>query len=197
MSHNPAAAGPPGDPSLSDRLRRHGEAVAAFIARARDISLAFAASPRAPGKWTPIQEAVHLALTYREFTAVFGGAPQFTLLVTPEQAAHFQRTVLPRILAGSWFPIGGAAPERTRPADGGLTMADALGRLEAAVERFHRACRAAAAADAGRTWTHPYFGPMSIPELVGLLTEHANHHARFLASSTPHAADGPPPLLRT
>jgi uncharacterized damage-inducible protein DinB len=181
MDHSPTQDRSSGDAGLGDRLRRHGDGVAAFIARARQVSAAAAACPRAPGKWTPIQEALHLTLTYRTFTAVFAGGPEFTLLVPPEKAAHYQRTVLPRILAGSWFPSGAAAPERTHPEDSGLTMPTALGQLQAASDEFHAACRAAAAADRGKTWTHPYFGPMSLPDLVALLTEHANHHAGFLA----------------
>jgi hypothetical protein len=121
--------------------------------------------------------------TYREFAAVFAGAPEFTLLVPPEKAAHYQRTVLPRILAGNWFPSGAAAPERTQPHDRGLTLPDTLGQLQAAADEFHTACQAAAVADTEKAWTHPYFGPMSLPDLVDLLTEHAKHHARFLGSS--------------
>jgi len=182
MLHRPAEGDSSNDALLAGHLRRHGEAVAAFIARARHLSSAGAARPRAPGKWTPIQEALHLALTYRAFTAVFAGAPEFTLLVPPEKATHYHRTVLPRILAGDWFPSGAGAPDRTQPADRELTLPAALGQLQAAAEEFHTACGAAAAADATRMWTHPYFGPTSIPDLVGVLTEHAKHHARFLAS---------------
>ena len=150
MSHSPAEADSPNDVRLADLLRRHGEPVAAFIARARHIPPDGAARHRAPGKWTPIQEALHLALTYRAFTEVFVGGPEFTLLVAPDKAAHYHRTVLPRILAGDWFPNGAGAPDRTRPEDRDLTMPGALGQLQAAADEFHSACRAAAAADATR-----------------------------------------------
>jgi hypothetical protein len=183
MLPGPAKPDSSNDVLLAGHLRRHGEAVAAFITRARHLSSVDAARPRAPDKWTPIQEALHLALTYRAFTAVFAGAPEFTLLVPQEKAAHYHRTVLPRILAGDWFPSGAGAPDRTRPADRDLTMPAALGQLQAAADEFHTACGAAAASDASRLWNHPYFGPTSILDLVGVLTEHAKHHARFLASS--------------
>jgi hypothetical protein len=183
MLPRPAEPDSSNDVLLAGHLRRHGEAIAAFIARARHVSPAGAARPRAPGKWTPIQEALHLVLTYRAFTAVFAGAPEFTLVVPPEKAAHYHRTVLPRILAGDWFPSGAGAPDRTQPGERDLTMPAALGQLQAAADEFHTACAAAAVSDATRMWTHPYFGPTSIPDLVGVLTEHAKHHARFLSSS--------------
>ena len=165
---------------MQDRIRRHGEAVAAFIARARRIPPALAGSPRAPGKWSPIEETRHLALTYREFTAVFGGGAEFALLVPPEKAAHYHSSALPRILAGNWFPSGATAPERVQPEGSPQSMATALVELQAEADRFHAAVLTASA-DTTRRWTHPYFGAMSLPDLVDLLTEHANHHARFLS----------------
>jgi DinB superfamily len=180
MHRRPANNSSSSAAGLADRVARHGKAVAAFIDQAESISPAAATCPRAPGKWCPMQEALHLALTYRAFAAVFAGAPEFPLLVPPEKAAHYQRTVLPRILAGDWFPSGATAPTRTQPDDRGVTMSSALEQLRAAVTEFHTACLAGTAADLGKTWMHPYFGPTSLPDLVDLLTEHARHHARFL-----------------
>lgn len=168
-------------PALEDRLRRHGEAVAAFIARARETSPSQAQTPRGAGKWTPIQEASHLALTYAEFAAVVRGGPEFALLVPEERAAQYYDTVLPRILAGGWFPSGAAAPQRVQPDASEETMAPVLARLSEVLDQFHDDVREAAAADPDRRWTHPYFGSMTLPDLVDLLTEHARHHTRFLA----------------
>ena len=127
-----------------------------------------------------MQEVVHLTLTYTEFAAVLRGGPEFTLLVPAGKAAHYHRTYLPRILAGGWFPSGAAAPERVQPGRDRQGISEALSRLETAVQDFHAAALAAVAAHPDRTWTHPYFGPMSVPDLIDLLTEHTGHHARFL-----------------
>lgn len=168
------------EPALEARLRRHGDAVNAFIARGRAVPVARAEQPRAPGKWTPVQEVVHLALTYTEFATALQGGSEFTLLVPAETAAHYHRTYLPRILAGGWFPSGAAAPERVQPGRRSQEMSEALSRLETAVQDFHAAALTAVAAYPDRTWTHPYFGPLSVPDLIDLLTEHTGHHARFL-----------------
>ena len=165
---------------LEELLRRHSEAVATFLSRAVRLGEEEATTPRAAGKWTPIQEAAHLALTYREYTAVFRGGTDFELLVPGELAARYKATVLPRILKEAWFPSGAAAPERVRPAAPPAGLAPALAELEAAVEAFHAEVRARGAADSGRTWTHPYFGALELGELLELLTQHAHHHARFL-----------------
>ena len=171
------------DAPLEARLLRHGEAVSGVIVRAQAIPAGATDRPRAPGKWTPVQEVVHLALTYREFSAVFGGAPEFTLLVPPEKAAQYRHAVLPRILAGGWFPSGAAAPDRVQAAGEAETMAAALTQLRIAADEFHAAVRGAGRAHAGRAWNHPYFGPMALLDLLDLLSEHANHHARLLGSA--------------
>ena len=168
--------------ALEARLERHGEAVAAFIARARRVPPGRHDAPRAPGKWSPVDEAAHLVLTYREFGAVLEGAPEFPLLVPPEKAAQYRQTVLPRILAGNWFPRGADAPDRVRPGEPRRPLPATLGELHRAAERFHAAARTAAAADPGRRWNHPYFGPVSLAELVDVLTAHAEHHASFVAA---------------
>ena len=173
--------------ALEARLERHGEAVETFIAQARRVPPGRHEAPRAPGKWSPADEATHLVLTYREFAAVLEGAPEFTLLVPPEKAAQYRQTVLPRILAGNWFPRGAVAPDRVRPGESRQPLLATLGELHRVAERFHAAARSAAAGEPDRRWTHPYFGPVSLAELVDVLTAHAEHHASFVA---PEAAGG-------
>jgi hypothetical protein len=154
--------------------------VATFLSLAVRLDEEQATTPRASGKWTPIQEATHLALTYREYTAVFRGGTEFELLVPSERAARYKVTVLPRILGEDWFPSGAAAPERVRPELPPAGLAPALAELEAAREEFHAEVRRRGTADPARTWNHPYFGPLELAELLELLTQHAYHHARFL-----------------
>ena len=165
---------------LEELLRRHGEAVATFLSRAARLDEKQAATPRASGKWTPIQEAAHLALTYREYTAVFRGGTEFQLLVPSELAARYKATLLPRILKEAWFPSGAAAPERVRPELPPAGLAPALADLKTAAEGFHAEARRRGAAEPGRTWNHPYFGALELGDLLELLTQHALHHAGFL-----------------
>jgi hypothetical protein len=168
------------EPPLEVHIQRHAEAIADFITSASQISADSARVPRAPGKWTPGQEVLHLVLTYTAFRSILDGGPEFTLMVPEERAAELQRTVLPRILTGAWFPSGGAAHERTQPDCPSAALSDALLQLALAVDAFHAAVRSAAATATERRWTHPYFGPMRLPDLIDVLTGHVQHHGRFL-----------------
>jgi hypothetical protein len=168
------------DSPLEADLQRHADAIAMFIAQAKRIPTDRFALPRASGKWTPGQEVVHLVLTYTEFAAILAGSPEFTLLVPEERAAEFRRTVLPRILAGGWFPSGAAAPVRTQPEHPTDGCSAAVARLATAADVFHAAARTAAVTAGERHWRHPYFGPLPLRDFVVLLTEHVRHHARFL-----------------
>lgn len=172
------------EPALEVHLQRHAEAIADFVTSASKISADSVTVPRAPGKWTPVQEVTHLLLTYSAFRSVLDGGPEFTLQVPKERAAELHRTVLPRILVGTWFPSGGAAHERTQPDRPSATLQDALLQLAVAVDAFHAAVRSVAATAAERCWTHPYFGPMRLSELLDLLTGHVRHHGRFLPRSS-------------
>ena len=169
---------------LEVHIQRHAEAIADFIASASQISADRVTVPRAPGKWTPGQEVIHLVLTYTAFRSVLDGGPEFTILVPEERAAELQRTMLPRILTGTWFPSGGAAHERTQPDCSSAALSDVLSQLAVAVDAFHAGVRSVAATAAERRWTHPYFGPMRLPDLLDVLTGHARHHGHFLPRSS-------------
>lgn len=170
-----------------DRLRScliaHREALADFVATARELAPARHQLPRAPGKWTPLQEIAHLVQTYSEFAAVLTGQPEFPLMVPAERAAQYHESVLPRILAGSWFPSGAAAPERVQPPTSPGTLEPLAARLCLAEDRFEVAVLAAYHADPSRRVVHPYFGFLTLPDLLLLLAGHARHHAAFLRAA--------------
>lgn len=172
----------PGDPPVALRgpLEHHRATLADFVSAAQGLDPAYLNTPRAPGKWTPLQEVAHLAQVCSEFAAVLSGGPEFALLVPPERAARYRDSVLPRILAEDWFPAGASAPSRTEPAELPGSLAELQSRLRAGERDLEWAIVAACRADPERRVVHPYFGPMTLPDLLTLLARHARHHAELL-----------------
>jgi len=170
---------------LDARRLRHAEAVAAFARRARSLTKQESETPRGPDKWTPAQETRHLALAYRAFTSAVTNGTQLVLRVPLERALVYQRRILPRILAGGWFPHGAVSPDEAVPLDPITPLPLGVDELEVAARAFDAAVAATFARDPEFRATHPYFGPMLLPELVSLLAEHTEHHLRFLPAANP------------
>ena len=162
------------------RRRLHNAAVAAFARHARTLSTREGEIPRGPGKWTPAQETAHLTLAYRAFAAAIKGGVQLGLRVPIERAVQLQQTVLPRVLAGGWFPRGAESPGEAMPREPITPLPFGVDELETAARELDDALATAFARDPTLRITHPYFGPMLLPDLVTFLTAHAEHHRSFL-----------------
>jgi len=165
---------------LAIRLRRHHDAIASFAAHVRTLSDVETQTPRAPGKWTPAQETLHLTLSCRAFVCALDTGQQIALCVSAERSRELYQAIVPRVLAGGWFPRGGTSPDVAMPEDAIPSTPLAVDELEAASGEFDRAVTSAFARDPSVLTTHPYFGPMLLPELVSFLTAHVEHHRSFL-----------------
>ncbi|MQA91588.1 MAG: hypothetical protein GEU90_15425 [Gemmatimonas sp.] len=169
-----------GESDLVQALSRHRDAVELFIERAWPLSPADWITPRTQGKWTPAQEAMHLVLTYQAYLAELREGPAVTPETFAARLPGFRTEILPRILAGGWFPSGGVSPRTAQPDDARRDKADVLEELAACVRGFDQAVLEAAARDRHRFVRHPYFGTLRLDELVVVLAEHTNHHRKCL-----------------
>jgi uncharacterized damage-inducible protein DinB len=167
-------------PALEEGLRAHRARCEAFLRHAGGLSERQWETPRAAGKWSPAHETAHLALAYGGFAAALRGGPPLAPRVAPERALDLHRTVLPGILEGAGFPTGATAPlEMTppeRPGDRDVLLAE----LRMAAQAFEESLIGVWTASPEARVFHPYFGPMRLTELLGLLTAHTGHHARNL-----------------
>jgi uncharacterized damage-inducible protein DinB len=100
---------------------------------------------------------------------------------------ELQRTVLPGILEGKRFPTGARAPVETAPPEQPGDPGALLPRLRTAAEEFEAALVAAWTSSPTTRVVHPYFGPLPLVDLLGLLTAHARHHTGFV----PPRSDAP------
>jgi len=167
-------------PAIDAGLRAHHAALDAFHRHAQALSALPWETPRAPGKWTPAQETAHLALAYAAFAAALQGGPPLKLRLPEARALELQRTVLPGILEGKGFPTGAKAPAESTPPERPGGQEVLLPQLGAAGHAFADALIEAWSAAPDVRVVHPYFGPLRLPDLLGLLTAHLHHHARYL-----------------
>ena len=140
-------------------------------------------APRAPGKWSPAQETLHVARSYEAALDEIDGGQPMRPRVTPMRARLLRWFYLPRLLQSGHFPPV-AAPVEIRPNEVEAEFCEAAALVERVRERA-RTCEEAlevAARGGGRVrLSHPYFGPLRPLAALRLLTVHTAHHARRLA----------------
>jgi DinB family protein len=166
--------------SMAELLTDHAAAVRHFADRATAISPDQWNIERAPGKWTPAQEAKHLALAYEAFVRDLRGGPTLRLKGRWWQRRLWRWRVLPQILDGGRIPHGARAPREARPPDRPGDQSRLLGELVAQVAQFEDLVREMQLSQPRRRVAHPYFGLLTLPQLVRFCTVHTHHHAAFL-----------------
>lgn len=171
--------------ALATALREHRAAVEAFVECAAAIPASRWGEPRAPRKWSPAQETEHVLLAYEAGAADLGGGEPLRLQLSWWRALALRWLVLPRILRTGRFPPHAPAPRVFRPRVERGTQGELVRLLREHAGAFERALIAAHAATPGRRVVHPYFGRMSLRQMLRLLTVHTRHHARVLADAAP------------
>jgi hypothetical protein len=159
---------------LEQILADHRTAVADLIAAADRCGEAWTAA-RAPGKWSPSQIVEHVARSLEEAANVVSGVPsKFPTL------PFFLRPVLRTLLVRRVLRKGAFPKARTNramdPASGPATLADGRARLEGALGKFDRACRACAHGSgvvSSRT-----FGRLSVADYARFIEIHTRHHCK-------------------
>lgn len=160
-------------------LAGNRDAIDALIAAAERSAGVWTAA-RAPGKWSPSQIVEHVARSLDESANVVSGAPsKFPRL--PFFLRPVVRGVLfNRVLRNSAFPKA-RTNKAMNPASGPATPADARVRLEAALERFDRECRACA--NAGGVVPSATFGRISVADYARFIELHTRHHYKQMPGS--------------
>lgn len=130
---------------------------------------------RALGKWSPSQVVEHVARSLDESANVVSGAPsKFPRL------PFFLRPVVRGLLFNRVLRTGGFPKARTNkaldPDAGPATPAEARVRLERALERFDRECRACA--KAGGVVASATFGKVSVADYARFIELHTRHHCK-------------------
>jgi DinB superfamily len=157
-------------PDLNTVLHDNHQAVDAFVVSARAIPVAQWSQPRAPGKWSPGQVAEHVAMAYELNLAVLRGTGSGKPLPGIVQFLFRNIGLYPILRRGRFFR-GSKAPKLLRPSDAPAAPAALLERLQTAANTFERDASAA-----GQAIDHPFFGQLSVVDLVRLQEIHTQHH---------------------
>jgi hypothetical protein len=173
---------------FTELLAEHGAAVREFRERAGAVPAKQWDVARAPGKWTPAQEVKHIALGLEAFARDLRGEGKLRLKGKWWQRRLWRLTALRTILRTRRIFRAAPAPREVRPperpGDQTSLLAELQSRwndLESLLIEMHRA-------NPRRCVTHPYFGDLSLPDLVRFSVIHVRHHTAFLPSLEPLAA---------
>lgn len=163
--------------NLSHLLTDHQAAVRAYVERAVTFPAERWHVPRAPGKWTPAQETRHLILTYQRFALDLRGEGGMQLKGTWWQRRLWRFLFLRKLLEGR-FPAGARAPREVRPPDESADPKSLVAELQGSAAQFEAMVEAVHRENLGRGGRHPYFGRLSLAQVVRFNTVHTRHHMR-------------------
>ena len=166
--------------SVSSRLADFEAAAAAFRSGAAAIPIDAWDRPRAEGKWSPAQETEHVVLSHELFLSQLHGGPPMRAIVTGWKLVALRRLALPWILGTGRFPRGARAPRESRPVAVGASRADLLGRLDRAVHGVSALLTSDGVDITRPPLRHPYFGMMTVIQVVRLSALHTCHHLASL-----------------
>jgi hypothetical protein len=150
-----------------------------LISRAERCGANWTTAP-APGKWSPSQIVEHVARALDESSKMVSGAPSKFPVLPKFLRPILKALILRRILSGRRFPKARAI-KAFDPATGPASPADGRKRLEDAMARFDRTCRAQAVT--GREVLSTVFGPVTVEEYARFQGLHARHHAAQIAEA--------------
>jgi len=137
--------------------------------------------PRAPGKWSPSQVVEHVARIMEESANVASGAPSSFPTVPFFVRPIVRLIVFRRILRRSSF-LKMKTGEAFDPPAGSATAAQARARLQGALTRFDKACRARATS--GQDVSSTIFGPVSVTDFARFQELHVRHHLLQMPGAT-------------
>lgn len=171
----------PGERAWRKAIVEHEAAVAELIEGIDRVPPERWFTPRAENKWSPAEEALHVAVSYEFGLASITEGKTMRLRVSPLRARLSRWLILPILIRTRIFPRGVPAPREVRPL---REEAETLSP-QAAAERLRRAAgeaiQAARAADASQPpvfVVHAYFGALRLLTALRVLTAHTRHHAR-------------------
>lgn len=162
-------------------LGEHDASVAAFVSVVRGIPDDRWALPRAPGKWSPAEEVLHVALAYEVAVRGVQTGAGMRSRVSPARARLLRWLVLPVMLESNWFPRAKAPAEirPPRPGEGDVDLTrDVLLRR---VEEQARVVRdQLPSSPPALRFHHAYFGALRPRQAMRMLAAHTRHHTRAL-----------------
>ena len=171
--------------ALASALKAYDRAAVEFRARAERVPTALWDRPRREGKWSPAEETEHIVLSHELFLSQLGGGPAMRVIATGWRLTLLRLLILPYILRTGRFPRA-RAPRESRPVTSGAGRDELLARLDRAVRGAIDFVRREGTSIP--PLRHPYFGMLTVTQVVRLSTVHTRHHLANLPAGA--GADG-------
>ncbi len=143
--------------------------------------------PRAPEKWSPLEEAEHLRLSYLFGSDAVESGGAMSLAVNPVAAWVAGHVILPFVLRAQRFPRGAISPREVRPSIIEPALFDPREMSARLAVAAGRAVEALLLAERERPWirvVHAYFGALPPCTALRLLSAHTQHHTAVLRRAT-------------
>lgn len=170
-------------------VREHDLVLRDYVQRLRVIHDEQWRAPRAEGKWSVAQEALHVAMAYEIGIAACEGSVGMRLVSPPVVAWLSRNLLLPVMLRLRFFPPNAPAPRELRPKEAdadAIPRDDLIARLLMSADRATSALREADGRRPSIHVMHAYFGPLRPLAAFRLLTAHTRHHARLGVARRTH-----------
>jgi hypothetical protein len=163
----------------------HDAAAADFAAAVRAIAATPDGWTTAPaeGSWSPAQVTRHLILAFEAAQRELLGGVLMALRTTAWQRLFLRFTYQRRLMRQGLFPAGARAPREVRPPAAGADVEPAaatIAHFERAAADFMSELEQALQRTPGARITHPYFGPIPLPDAAWISARHVDHHRRRL-----------------
>ena len=162
--------------------REHREAIDEFASTAARVPAGAWHQPMAPGKWSPAELTLHLALVSEVMLRELATGESPRLITTWWQRALLRYTVRPKLLAGGRFPRV-RSPRETRPERPTDEQATVIARLRERAAELEAAIDVAGSERPRTHLTHPYLGAFALDEALRFAALHVRHHLAQLQAA--------------
>jgi hypothetical protein len=152
-------------------------------------------APTEPGKWSPAEITTHLILAFEAALLELETGEAMRSRTRWYHRVVIRATFYRRLLAGGPFPRGARAPRETRPPRPSRPSGNALSlveRIRDTAQRFARTVQAERVARPSLRLTHPYFGRITLRDVLYVSARHIDHHRAQLPTAPVPSAQRQP-----
>lgn len=167
--------------ALERAIAEHAAATLAFADRVTRVPAQEWPVPRAPGKWSPAEEALHVQQVYEVLLDALAGGAGLRARATGLRGWVIRHFAYPLFLRLGRLPRNVRAPREVKPnPDDAIRATPAERAAEIRVKSRAMEAALSAATEQGRVVAlqHPYFGLLDDVETRRFIALHTRHHMR-------------------
>lgn len=167
--------------TLDRAIAEHRQAASDFADRVSRVPAQDWPVPRAPGKWSPAEEALHVQQVYHVLIDALAGGAGLRPRVTGLRAWVIRHFAYPLFLRFGRLPRNVRAPREVKPEPEvaiRATPAQRAAQIRIKADEMETALTTAVGEGRTVALRHPYFGLLDDVESRRFIALHAKHHMR-------------------